>query len=98
MHVRGFIFCLIAILTAGGASLSRLAQSAEGERSDGSALPGVTVEHGPTCSQPRVTTTEHNGEYQLPGCSGTYTVTFTWAECRPESQSGSDRLQNTPPT
>src|SRR5438132_7959659 len=46
---------------------------------DGSALPGVTVEASSNVlPQPRVTTTDVNGEYQLPALQpGTYTVQFT---------------------
>lgn len=47
--------------------------------SDGSALPGVTVEaRADVLPQPRVTTTEANGGYRMPALQpGTYTVTFT---------------------
>jgi carboxypeptidase family protein len=46
---------------------------------DGSALPGVTVEASSNVlPQPRVTTTDVNGEYQLPVLQpGTYTLQFT---------------------
>jgi hypothetical protein len=48
---------------------------------DGSALPGVTVEaRSNVLPQPRVTTTQENGNYRLPSLPpGTYTVTFTLA-------------------
>lgn len=47
--------------------------------SDGSALPGVTVEaRSPVLPQPRVTTTDGNGDYRLPALvPGTYTLTFS---------------------
>jgi hypothetical protein len=48
---------------------------------DGSALPGVTVEASSNVlPQPRITTTDSNGEYQLPVLQpGIYTVQFTLA-------------------
>jgi hypothetical protein len=48
---------------------------------DGSALPGVTVEaHSNVLPQPRVTTTVENGDYRLPVLPvGRYTVTFSLA-------------------
>src|SRR4051794_163064 len=47
--------------------------------SDGSALPGVTIEaRSPVLPQPRVTTTDGNGDYRLPALvPGTYTLTFS---------------------
>ena len=47
--------------------------------SDGGALPGVTVEaSAPVLPQPRVTTTEMNGDYRLPALPpGDYTLTFS---------------------
>jgi hypothetical protein len=49
--------------------------------SDGSALPGVTVEaRSNVLPQPRVTTTDETGEYRLPELiPGTYTLTYTLA-------------------
>jgi hypothetical protein len=67
-------------------SLPLLAQSTGTIRgkvtaTDGSALPGVTVEaRSNVLPQPRVTTTDANGEYRLPALQpGDYTVTFTLA-------------------
>ncbi|HEX3580620.1 MAG TPA: carboxypeptidase regulatory-like domain-containing protein [Thermoanaerobaculia bacterium] len=47
--------------------------------SDGSALPGVTVEaRSNVLPQPRVTTSDNQGQYRLPALiPGTYTLTFT---------------------
>lgn len=49
------------------------------EASDGSLLPGVTVEASSNVlPQPRVTTTDSAGEYRLPALiPGNYTITFT---------------------
>lgn len=46
---------------------------------DGSALPGVTVEaRSPSLPQPRVTTTGVTGDYRLPALQpGAYTITYT---------------------
>ena len=48
---------------------------------DGSALPGVTVEaRSNVLPKPRVTTTDNNGDYRLPGLQpGPYTLTFSLA-------------------
>src|SRR4051794_19790005 len=48
---------------------------------DGSALPGVTIEaRSNLLPQPRVTTTDSNGDYRLPALiPGAYTLTFTLA-------------------
>src|SRR5688572_16116262 len=48
---------------------------------DGSALPGVTVEaKSNVLPQPRVTITDHNGDFRLPALvPGTYTLDFSLA-------------------
>ena len=53
--------------------------------SDGSALPGVTVEASSNVlPQPRVTTTDGNGDYRLPALiPGTYTSRSRCPACRP---------------
>src|SRR5437899_2393219 len=80
MHVRRLAFCFIAILTVATA-FGQQTGSISGKitATDGSALPGVTVEaRSNVLPQPRVTTTDTNGEYQLPALQpGTYTVSFT---------------------
>ena len=80
MYFRRLAFCLIAIVTAATA-LAQQTGSISGKvaATDGSGLPGVTVEaRSNVLPQPRVTTTDTNGEYQLPALQpGTYTLTFT---------------------
>ncbi len=80
MHLRRLICCLVVVF----ASTSLFAQqtgSLHGRvtASDGSALPGVTVEaKSNVLPQPRVTVTDGNGDYRLPQLQpGTYTLTFT---------------------
>jgi hypothetical protein len=80
MYLRRLFCCLVLIL----ASVSLFAQQTGAlhgkvTASDGSALPGVTVEaKSNVLPQPRVTVTDSNGEYRLPQLQpGTYTLTFT---------------------
>jgi hypothetical protein len=74
--------CCLAVVALCTSSL--FAQQTGGIRgkvtaTDGSALPGVTVEaRSPGLPQPRVTTTDANGDYRLPALQpGSYTLTFT---------------------
>ena len=80
MQVRRLICCLIALFIS-AAALAQQTGSITGKvtASDGSALPGVTVEaRSDVLPQPRVANTEVTGEYSLPALiPGTYTVTFT---------------------
>jgi hypothetical protein len=80
MHLRRLFGCLVLIL----ASTSLFAQQTGAlhgrvTASDGSALPGVTVEaRSNVLPQPRVTVTDANGDYRLPQLQpGAYTLTFT---------------------
>jgi hypothetical protein len=80
MHLRRLLCCLVLIL----ASTSLFAQQTGAlhgrvTASDGSALPGVTVEaKSNVLPQPRVTVTDANGDYRLPQLQpGAYTLTFT---------------------
>lgn len=77
------LLCLILVLLA---SLSVFAQqtgsiSGKVTATDGSALPGVTVEARSTVlPSPRVTITSENGDYRVPVLPvGTYTVTYNLA-------------------
>src|SRR3954451_6664081 len=80
MHLRRLFCCLVLILATTplfaqqtGALHGRVTAS------DGSALPGVTVEaKSNVLPQPRVTVTDANGDYRLPQLQpGAYTLTFT---------------------
>ena len=80
MHLRRLFCCLVLIF----ASTSLFAQqtgSLHGRvtASDGSALPGVTVEaRSNVLPQPRVTVSDGNGDYRLPQLQpGTYTLQFS---------------------
>src|SRR5881397_3408524 len=82
MHFRRLAFCLIAIVTA-ASSFAQQTGSISGRvtATDGSALPGVTVEaRSNVLPTPRTTDTDANGDYRLPALvPGDYTVTFTLA-------------------
>jgi hypothetical protein len=79
-HLRR-LFCCLAVTLVSTALFAQQTGSISGKvtASDKSALPGVTVEaRSNVLPQPRVTTTEVNGDYSMPALiPGTYTVTFT---------------------
>src|ERR1043166_7027770 len=79
-HFRRLFCCLVVTLVS-TALFAQQTGSISGKitASDKSALPGVTVEaRSNVLPQPRVTTTDTNGDYSLPALvPGTYTVTFT---------------------
>src|SRR5256885_6694303 len=82
MHLRRLVVSLILVLAAAGAFAQQTGSiSGRVLATDGSALPGVTVEgRSAQLPQPRVTTTDMNGDYRLPALiPGTYTLTFTLA-------------------
>ncbi|HJW94434.1 MAG TPA: carboxypeptidase regulatory-like domain-containing protein, partial [Thermoanaerobaculia bacterium] len=62
---------------------------------DGSALPGVTVEaRSNVLPQPRVTTTDLTGDYRLPALvPGTYTITYTLAGMQTVTRTATAILQ-----
>jgi len=62
---------------------------------DGSALPGVTVEaRSNVLPQPRVTNTDSNGDYRLPALiPGTYDVTFSLAGMQSSTRKAGVNLQ-----
>ena len=82
MHFRRLCLGLILVLcavTAFGQQTGSI--SGRVMASDGSALPGVTVEASSNVlPTPRVTTTDGNGDYRLPALiPGSYTLTYTLA-------------------
>jgi hypothetical protein len=81
MRPRITLFALVIALLSCTALLAQQTGSISGRvtATDGSALPGVTVEaRSNVLPQPRVTVTDANGDYRLPALvPGSYTVTFT---------------------
>ncbi len=80
MHLRRLCFGLITLLVAASAFAQQTGSiSGRVSASDGSALPGVTVEaRSNVLPQPRVTTTNATGDYELPALQpGIYTVTYS---------------------
>src|SRR5438552_6209106 len=79
MHLRRFIWSLVLMFSS-AAVFAQQTGSISGRvtTTDGSALPGVTVEASSNVlPQPRVTTTDVSGDYQLPALQpGTYTLQF----------------------
>ena len=75
------LFCCLLVVFAATSVLAQQTGALHGRvtASDGSALPGVTVEaKSNVLPQPRVTVTDGNGDYRLPQLQpGTYTLTFS---------------------
>src|SRR5947209_17194879 len=75
------LFCCLVLILATTPLFAQQTGSLHGKvtASDGSALPGVTVEaKSNVLPQPRVTVTDANGDYRLPQLQpGAYTLTFT---------------------
>ena len=82
MHLRR-LFCCLALIVVSTAAYAQQTGEIRGRvtASDGSALPGVTVEaRSNVLPQPRVSSTDTNGDYSLPALiPGRYSVTFTLA-------------------
>ena len=82
MHLRRFVLTLVLVLIATTAFAQQTGSiSGRVTATDGSALPGVTVEaRSNVLPTPRVTTSDTNGDYRLPALiPGDYTVTFSLA-------------------
>lgn len=81
MQLRRLLCCIVVLLGCTTAAFAQQTGAIRGRvtASDGSVLPGVTVEaRSPVLPQPRVTTTDVNGDYQLPALQpGVYTLTFS---------------------
>lgn len=78
---RLLVCCLIFLVSAAAFAQQTGAIHGRVTATDGSALPGVTVEaRSNVLPQPRVTTTDANGDYRLPALQpGAYTLTYTLA-------------------
>src|SRR5437762_13079130 len=81
MHLRRLGFFIIVLLAASAFGQQTGSISGRVSASDGSALPGVTVEaRSNVLPQPRVTTSDASGDYRLPALvPGPYTLSFTLA-------------------
>jgi hypothetical protein len=79
MRFRLSLYTLVALLCCTALFAQQTGSISGKVTSDGQPLPGVTVEaRSNVLPQPRVTTTDANGTYQLPALvPGTYTLTFT---------------------
>ena len=100
MHLRriAFYFSLILITTSAFAQQTG-SISGRVSATDGSALPGVTVEaRSNVLPQPRVSDTDVNGDYRLPALvPGSYTVTFSLSGMQTVTRKAEVILsQNTP--
>jgi hypothetical protein len=75
------LLCSLVVLLSCTALFAQQTGSISGRvtATDGSALPGVTVEaRSNVLPQPRISVTDANGDYRMPALQpGTYTVTFT---------------------
>jgi hypothetical protein len=83
--VRPLLFLIVAVLAVPLLAQQTGAINGKVMAADGSSLPGVTVEaRSKVLPQPRVATTDENGEYRLPQLvPGAYTVEFTLSGMQP---------------
>ncbi len=92
MRLRTLLCILVIMLLSCTAILAQQTGSISGRvtATDGSALPGVTVEaRSNVLPQPRVTTSDANGEYRLPALQpGAYTLTFSLAGMQTVTRKG----------
>jgi hypothetical protein len=91
---RCLVFLAIVALCAAPAYAQTGSIAGKVTASDGSALPGVTVEaRSNVLPTPRVVVTESNGEYRLPALQpGKYTVTFTLSGMQPVTREAEVQL------
>ena len=78
-HTSRLLFLLISLVTCASVFAQQTGAINGHVTSDKTPLPGVTVEaRSNVLPQPRVTTTDANGEYNLPALQpGTYTLTYS---------------------
>src|SRR3954465_10753566 len=96
MQLRRLFWCLLVVF-ATTAAFAQQTGALHGRvtATDGSALPGVTVEaRSNVLPQPRVTTTDLTGDYRLPALvPGTYTITYTLAGMQTVTRTATAILQ-----
>ncbi len=79
MRLRTLLYAVVALLVCGAAFAQSTGSIAGKVTTEGQPLPGVTIEaRSNVLPQPRVTTTDPNGQFSLPALvPGTYTLTFS---------------------
>jgi hypothetical protein len=97
MRLQRLLLCSIVVLLGSTAAFAQQTGSISGKvtATDGSSLPGVTVEaRSNVLPQPRVTVTDSSGEYRLPQLvPGTYTVAFNLSGMQPSTRRAEVLLQ-----
>lgn len=99
MRFRISLYTMVALLCCTALFAQQTGSISGKVTADGQPLPGVTVEaRSNVLPQPRVTTTDTNGTYQLPQLvPGTYTLAFTLSGMTPVTRRADVQLsQNTP--
>lgn len=101
MHLRSRVLLALIALLCAVPIFAQQTGSVHGRvtATDGSALPGVTVEaRSNVLPQPRVTTTDASGDYRLPALQpGNYTLTFSLSGMQTATRKAAVQLQQDTP-